>query len=279
MAQYSNEKRANLIGAAVAHLAQNVYTKAKVLAPRKEYLSSFLEGMTGVAHRSKFQSFKDGVKHSTISPELGAISDKFSTLGTAVKNKISETNAVVTKRDWVKARQTLRSLKTESPEQIHSRVKDLPRFLDNVDLPIGVSEKQLKSDKGLSAISELKNNKLVSTMHSLSRKLPKQQLTTSLETNKKVELGGKVLGLGATTAIDPLAGLMNAKKMFMASETAKNNKVISGVHHKVVDALLTKPVQKSYNTGKHMNAATGMLISPTVESAQRAAAALGNLTR
>ena len=88
-----------------------------------------------------------------------------------------------------------------------------------------------------------------------------------------------IVYLDGFSATVPVAGLMNAKKMFMASETAKNNKVISGVHHKVVDALLTKPVQKSYNTGKHMNAATGMLISPTVESAQRAAAALGNLTR
>lgn len=90
-------KKSNLLTAAVAHIGQNSYTKSKVLRPRKEYLSAFLEGVTGKAYRTKGQAFRDGVEAGTLSPEYGELTKRFRRLGEAAKTNPSTQS--MTKRD------------------------------------------------------------------------------------------------------------------------------------------------------------------------------------
>ena len=82
-------KKSSIIGfatgaatAAAAHLGQNIYTSKAVLnKSRKGYLTSFVEGVTATPRRSKVRAGLDGLESSILSPEYGALKNKFNDIG------------------------------------------------------------------------------------------------------------------------------------------------------------------------------------------------------
>jgi hypothetical protein len=260
------KKKANLLTAAAAHVGQNIYTKAKVLKPRKEYLNSFLEGVTGKPYRSKAKAFLDGATAGTVSPEYGEMLNLYRKAG----KQISQGN--ISKRKAVKARQELRKIlsnKGESPN-----FSNIPKEFDTLELSKGVTVRDLKSGKAGAALKGIKDSRLMSTFESLSQKIPKPAKNTTIAKNQKYENASKVTSIAATTIADPVTGAMNAKKVFLGSDKAKKIPGVKQLHHKMTELLVTNPVKNSFKTGKGPWAGKDIILNPAIADAQSLASKL-----
>lgn len=244
-AEYTFEKRSNLLGAGLLHGTQNYLTRTKFLKPRKEYLESFLEGVTNKPFKSKKKSFFDGLVSGTVSPEYGEINKRMTTLG---KN-VSKSD--LTKRQLVTLRKAARGKLDKKDALTLKRTMSNPATKPIVDavkknLGVDVDLKKMDWDKATKSIN---NNKSLRVFESLFEKAPLPKSNTTLKSNKNWNNAGKGTGVSAITAVDPIAGAMNTKKWFLMSDKAKNIKPIKKAQDKARSWVVTNPSKKQFNKG------------------------------
>lgn len=241
------EKKSNLLAAPILHGAQNAITRQRYLKPRKEYLKSFMEGFTGKAHKTKTENFTEGFISGTISPEFGEINKRMTTLG----KSLSSQPRLSSKRELVKLRQAARGeVNAKGAIDVRNIVGAMePKVKRDISSIIGTNVDQIKSISGDRLSKVINDTKSLRVFESLFDKTPKALESTNLAKNKKYNRAGKLTGLTGTTAADPIAGAMNAKKLFLASDHAAKVPGLAKVQSKARELVISNPLKREFGKG------------------------------
>lgn len=241
------KKKSSLIFAPALHAAQNAVTRKRFLKPRKEYLQSFMEGVTGKAHKTKAKNFSEGVISGTISPEYGEINKRMSELGKIMK----DSKAPLDKRSLVKLRTAARGkIDAKGTVDVKNIINSMdPKVKKQISSTVGADIGRVSKINAGNVAKAINETPSLRVFDSLFDKLPKQVKNTDLVKNRKYNRAGKVTGLGTTTAVDPIAGAMNAKKLFLASDHAAKVPGLKNVQGKARELFVSNPIKREFSKG------------------------------
>lgn len=255
----SLEKEASLIAAPFIHALQNIVTRKKYLKPRKEYLTKFLEGYTGINRTSRREAFSQGLVSGTIAPDYDRVLKGFKSLGASLKGNIDLNQ--ISKRDMVGLRRLSRGDINLNPKT--KKVYD--SFKPHIEKIFQTKLPEL-STKNLGIISgTVKNTNSLRMFESLFGGRPSIKKGLDKVNPSRAEMAGKYFGLTATTVAEPVAGALNAKKLFLSSSLAHKSKTLKSVHDKSTELVITRPVKRTYQGAKQGKKTRGAIRSMTDE--------------
>ena len=258
-------KVANPILAALTHVGQNIFMDKQLANPRfhKYLLSRMSSAVTGKSYISKLQALKNGALGGIV-PEVSILGDEAHHLASKLKPLITSTstNGVTTvdKRSLVLLRALAKGdFKNLSKLTITNKNKaELIKLLSATDIPekgkiiSAVKNNTLGSSSVIKDLEESWGNNRVTgkLMHGIGDLLGKKPITTGSNLSGKIERGGRVLGLGGLTAIDPITGGVNIAKHIYA-DRSKFTRPLNVVRRNISKATLVNPVRKNFYSGKH----------------------------